>query len=121
MQHFSIFEYFYRGAANYKAWGAILLEGFASHYAVHEMQRCFEAQTFFIAEQINIPPLYSELWLLSNGPTSDDHVWHSFHALRPAAAKEVEESAIFGTVDSLVQAVRAIRAWDQTLSPHWSI
>lgn len=121
MQHFSIFEYFYRDAANYKAWGAILLEGLASHHAVHEMQRCFEAQTFFIAEQINIPPLYSELWLLSNGPTSDDHVWHSFHALRPAATKEVEESAIFGTVDSLVQAVRAIRAWDQTLSPHCSI
>lgn len=120
MQQFSVFEYCYRDAANYKAWGSVLLEGFATTAAIEELQSHFEARIFFIAEQLKIPPLYSELWALSHGPTPDDHVWHSFHTLRPAEAHEVTEP-VFSTVNAFVKTVRTIRAWDQTLSPHWSI
>lgn len=120
MQQFSLFEYCYRDAANYKAWGSLLLEGSATSTAIEELQSHFEAKVFFIAEQLNIPPLYSELWVFSHGPTPDDHVWHSFHTLRPADAHEVG-GPVFGTIDAFVQTVRSIRAWNQTLSPHWSI
>jgi hypothetical protein len=120
LQHFSLFEYCYRDAANNKAWGSLLLKGFASSAAIEELQRHFEAQVFFIAEQLNIPPLYSELWAFSHGPTCEDHVWHTFHALRPAGMQEVK-GPVFNTVDAFVQAVRTIRAWDEKLSPHWRV
>lgn len=120
MQQFSIFEYCYRDGANYKAWGSLLLAGATDDSVIEELQSHFEARVFFIAEQLNIPPLYSKLWAFSHGPTPDDHVWHSFHTLRLAEAHEIEGS-VFSTVDSFVRAVRAVRVWDQKLSPHWSI
>lgn len=120
MPQFSLFEYCYRDAVNFKAWGSLLLEGYADISVVEELKSHFEGEVFFIAEQLNIPPLYSELWTFSGGPTPDDHVWHSFETLRPAETHEIERS-IFGTVESFVQAVRAVHVWNQKLSPHWSI
>lgn len=87
---------------------------------IEQLQSYFEAQVFFIAELLDVPPLYSKLWAFSHGPTPDDHVWHSFHTLRLAETHEIEGS-VFGTVDLLVQAARAVRVWDQNLSPHWHI
>ena len=116
----SIFEYLYRDASNYKSWGALLLEGTATDAEVTDFLGQFEAGSYFIAEQLGIAPLYSALWAISGGPSDDDHVWHTFHALRAATAQDME-TPVFGTLAELIQKINAVEAWDEALSPHWGI
>jgi hypothetical protein len=80
----------------------------------------FVSGEFFIADQLGSPPLYAELWELSNGPSIDDHVWHSFYALRLATEEDITEP-IFGTVENLISKIGAVKEWDPELSPHWDI
>lgn len=120
MTSLSIFEYLYRDASNYKAWGTLVLEGDATDADIAALLIQFESGSYFIAEQLGIPPLYSELWAFSSGPTADDHVWHTFHALRTATAQDIAKP-IFCTLGELIQKVKAVTAWDETLSPHWGI
>lgn len=120
MSDLSIFEYFYRDASNYKAWGCVLLEGGCSPADLERLRQSFDAGEFFIAEQLGLPPLYAELWELSGGPTSADHVWHSFHALRPAASGEASGMAV-ETVERFISRVEAIVQWKEKLSPHWDL
>ena len=118
MIDFTVFEYCYRDAGNYKAYGQILLEGAVSTADVQNLQKHFESGEFFIAEQLGIPPLYDEMWALSGGPTQDDHVWHTFHGMRQAGL-EVPRVRVFDTADNLISKIRAVVDWNQTLSPHW--
>ena len=118
MVDFSVFEYCYRDAANYKAYGQLLLKGSVSITDTQSLQRHFESGEFFIAEQLGIPPLYDDLWALSDGPTEDDHVWHTFHKLRPARSDEIAAN-VFDTADNLISKIGAVVVWNQTLSPHW--
>ena len=116
----SIFEYLYRDASNYKSWGTLILCGSATAADIQILQEKFESGIFFIAEQLGIPPLYAELWQFSNGPSVDDHAWHSFHALRPATDEDAKEP-IFASVQSLVAKISAVQQWNSALSPHWDI
>jgi hypothetical protein len=115
---FSVFEYFYRDASNYKAWGTLLLQGACSNSDIESLRKQFDSGEFFIAEQLGIPSLYDELWELSSGTTADDHVWHTFFALRPATPEETD-ARVFGTVENLISKIRDIETWNETLSPHW--
>jgi hypothetical protein len=120
LRDFSLFEYCYRDASNYKSWGFLLLQGPASSADIEDMQRHFDSGSYFIAEQLCIPPLYAELWAFSGGPSIDDHVWHTFNALRPATAQDME-APVFDTFENFLQKVKAVQVWDETLSPHWGI
>ncbi|MDI1274925.1 hypothetical protein [Polaromonas sp.] len=120
MGDFSLFEYCYRDASNYKSWGTLLLQGHASNLDIEDLQRHFDSGCYFIAEQLRIPPLYAELWAFSGGPSIDDHVWHTFHTLRPATAQDMA-APLFDSFENLLQKVKAVQAWDETLSPHWGI
>lgn len=120
MREFSVFEYFYRDASNYKSWGSLLLCGRVTSAETEILRSQFDAGCYFIAEQLGIPPLYSELWAFSNGPTVDDHVWHTFQALRPATAQDME-ACIFCSLEDLIQKIESIKTWDGTLSPHWEV
>ena len=118
MVEFSVFEYLYRDASNYKAWGTLLLQGACSNADVESLRKQFDSGEFFIAEQLGIPPLYAELWELSSGPTADDHIWHTFYALRPATPEETNVP-VFCTVENLTTKIKSVEAWNETLSPHW--
>lgn len=118
MGDFSVFKYCYRDAANYKAYGQLLLKGLVSITHFQTLQTHFESGEFFIAEQLGIPALYDELWALSGGSTEHDHVWHAFHKLRPASAEEITAD-VFDTVDNFISKIEVVTAWNQTLSPHW--
>ena len=118
MVDFSVFEYCYCDASNYKAWGSLLLQGLASASDLDVFASCFDAGEFFIAEQLGIPPLYAKLWALSAGPSEDDHAWHTFGSLRPAREEEIN-TFVFDTVGNFVSKIRSVKAWNQTLSPHW--
>lgn len=120
MRNFSQFEYCYRDASNYKSWGSLLLQGATSAADVEDLPRHFDSGEFFIAEQLGIPSLYAELWAFSGGLTIDDHVWHTFYALRPAAVS-ASDAPVFGTVENFIKKVKAVQAWDVTLSSHWDI
>lgn len=120
MTEFSIFDYFYRDASNYKSWGSLLLEGRATESQLEQLRTQLNCGEFFIAEQVGIPSLYAELWQFSDGPTEDDHVWHTFHELRQAHAEEIA-GAPWGTVADLMARIQNVKTWNQTLSPHWEV
>lgn len=117
---FSIFEYLYRDASNYKVWGTLLLEGVANETDLQVLASKFESGELFIAEQLGIPALYADLWEFSNGPTEDDHVWHTFHALRVVTPDDTR-AEVFGSVADLVTKFKSVREWNLELSPHWDI
>jgi len=75
---------------------------------------------FFIAEQLGIPTLYSELWEFSGGPTEDDHVWHTFNLFRSPIDEE-PRLAVWGSVSELVERFEKVSSWNEELSPHWDI
>lgn len=108
---YSVFEYLYRDASNYKVWGQLLLEGEMTIEQACYLQSRFDSEEFFIAEQIGVPPINKELWVYSGGITSDDHVWHSFQGVRPATAEDILTENVWGSVDSLLSNVKAVSSW----------
>lgn len=118
MVNFSVFEYFYRDASNYRTCSQLLLKGLFLIAHIKTMQTHFESGEFFIAEQLGVPALYGELWALSSGPTEDDHVWRTFHNLRPATAADIATD-VFDTMDNLISKISTVGTWNQKLSPHW--
>ncbi|MBI5899946.1 MAG: hypothetical protein HZB40_12035 [Rhodocyclales bacterium] len=120
-KRFCVFEYLYRDADNFKAWGALLLKGVLSHAQVAEMKYKFESETFFIAEQIGVPPLYQELWAYSDGATESDHPWHEFFTVRPANENDLAMGAPWGTASALFQAITKTTRWNERLSSHYEI
>ena len=117
---FAILEYQYRDASNYKSCGLLLLHGSPAPHAEELIRQHCEAQMYFVAEQVGIPPLYEALYHFSGGPTDDDHVFHEFHGLRFAKNSEVRSLAVCCTVGELAARFRATQAqWDYSLSPHY--
>lgn len=117
MTEFSIFDYLYRDASNYKSWGSLLLEGRATETELEQLRARLESGEFFIAEQVGIPPLYAELWQFSDGPTEDDHVWHTLDELRPANAEEITGEP-WGTVSELTARFKSVNQWNEQQSPN---
>ena len=115
----AIFEYLYRDAGNYKAFGALLLKGECSEDEVRAITSSCESKLSFVAEHVGIPALYHELYAYSGGPTVDDHVFHEFGALRKARPEEVKGEP-WGTVAELTRRFVDIGGkWRYELSPHW--
>lgn len=120
MADLSVFSYLYSGAANFKAWGQLLLNGIASPADLEVMRNHFEFGEFFIAEQLGIPALYAELWAFSDGATEDDHVWHTFDELRAATAADMQLPT-FDSMKSFIEKIEHVEAWNTQLSPHSDI
>ncbi len=112
---FSVFEYLYRDAGNWKAWGQLLLAGPPNESEISLLCASLESEKFFIAEQFGIPTLFQKLWVQSGGPTQDDHPWHEFAGVRLASPAEINDGAIWGTMQSLIQRAKALAAWDQSI------
>lgn len=118
---YCVFEYLYRDASNYKAWGNILLSGVPSPDNIAALSACLESGEYFVAEQVGIPALYKELWDLSGGPNSDDHALHEFVALRAASEDERKSLRPFGNLTSLLKTFQTVTTWDYSLSPNFDI
>ena len=73
MLAYTVFEYLYRDASNFKAYGSILLRGDFSRDQHNELIQSLEGGEFFIAEQVGMPPLYDLLFQFDGGPTGQDH------------------------------------------------
>lgn len=118
-EKYCVFEYLYRDASNYKAWGYILLSGVPSQNCIAILRASLESNTYFVAEQVGIPAVYQELWDLSGGRTSDDHALHEFVALRVATDDEIESARFFGDLPSFLKTFQAVTNWDYSLSPNF--
>lgn len=116
-----VFEYLYRDASNYKAWGEILLSGVPSQNDIVVLHARLESGEYFVAEQVGIPALYKELWDLSGGPNSDDHALHEFVALRVASEEERKSLRLFGDLSSFLEAFEGVTTWNYSLSPNFYI
>jgi len=97
----TVFEYLYRDAGNYKAWGHVVLTGLVSADDERALREHLDSEVFFVAESVGVPSLQRELWALSGGPTEDDHGFHEFHGFRGLMDDErVEEP--WGTVEEFL-------------------
>ncbi len=106
MNH-TIFEYLYRDASNYKAHGAVLLDGRLNDVEQREIQNHFKSGEHFVAEHLGVPDLRPELWKFSGGcPNEDDHSWHEFSGFRNATPIDLQTLECWGTVEEF--SVRAL-------------
>lgn len=114
------FDYMYRDAGNFKAFGSIALRGDLGHADRQEIQSRLDRGEYFIAEQIGVPPLYQELCRWSDGPTLSDHCWHEFISFREMKSRPSEH---IHAVDAptFVERFRTIAKWDGSLSPHFEL
>ena len=117
-----VFEYLYRDANNFKAFGELLLCGAVLEQHICELKSYLYDGEYFVAEQVNIPTLYSQLWAYSNGPTLADHTFHEFLTLRPATNNDLLSIKLWGETARMLEGfkVASKRSWDCSLSVHCS-
>ena len=115
------FEYLYRDAGNYKAFGAVLLDGPLSTEELERVPGLLANDGRFIAEQIGVPALYGQLYQWSDGPTQDDHCWHEFLAIRVVDERDVSPDAYrWGSAEHFLRTLATVRTWKEERSPHFS-
>lgn len=116
----TIFEYRYRDAGNFKAFGEVVLNGGLT-FGEMEAVRCrLSGDGFFIAEQLGLPPLYEQLYRWSGGRTSNDHCWHEFVGISTVADEEKPAQALaWGDAKDFVARLLSTETWDESLSRHF--
>lgn len=113
----TVFEYVYRDAANFKAFGFIALEGRVTGADLEFIRGKLDSREYFIAEQIGVPPLYDKLYQLNGGPTDADHCWHEFVGFRELAAPTCTRLS----KRDFMARFAAVETWNQELSPHFRL
>ena len=116
----TLFNYLYRDADNYKAWGTIALEGEVARERWQAALGKLEDGELFVAEQLGVPSLYQALYKWSGGPTRADHCWHTFVDVEVV---DEAESDVFrwGDAEAFVACLLAVDEWCGDLSPHFRI
>ena len=113
------FDYLYRDASNYKAFGTVWLSGSLSETERAELVSCCDDGDFFIAEQVGVPALYGALFSDGGGPTDDDHAWHMIDGIREQVSLP-EDANLWGKASTLLCAFRAAKGnWNPELSPNF--
>ena len=118
----TLFEYLYRDAGNFKAFGCLALEDAMPPGDQQILKSHFPGDGLFIAEQLGVPPLYEELYQWSDGPTPSDHCWHEFAGVKVVDHPDVPTDAYrWGSAKEFLERLSAVSAWDQQLSPHFRL
>lgn len=116
----TLFNYLYRDASNYKAWGALALNGEVAEERWQTALDRLEDGVFFVAEQLDVPPLYHALYKWSGGPTSADHCWHEFVGIN-IIAQSTLDAYRWGNAASFVTRLQEVEEWRGELSPHFAL
>jgi len=103
---FTVVEYLYRDAGNYKTRGTILVAGSFSNDEINLVQNCLYDREFFIPEEVCLPPLQHQLWDIY-GENDDDHEWHSVEKIRPATQRDMT-LPIWGTKEVLLHNFKSV-------------
>jgi len=114
----SVFEYRYRDAGNWKTSGRLVLRG-QDPRAEGVIRRSLDWGDQFVAEQVGVPSLCAAHFAAVNeGPTDLDHAFHEFVMLRSARPADLEQPS-WGKLDRLVVAIARCRErWDVSSSPN---
>lgn len=83
---------------------------------VVSLKALLDGEEFFVAEQVNIPVLYDQLWKLSGGQNVDDLYMHEYLDLRAASEQEIGTLSVWGTVEQLMAGFRSVKSWNATQS-----
>ncbi len=113
---YTVFEYLYRDASNYRKNGAVLLDGIATAADVATIERVLDTDQAFVAEQVGLPSLRDMLAAEYGGLNDDDHACHEFVALRPATPEEKGRLKSRGSLRALVKRFADVREWDLWLA-----
>lgn len=117
----TLFEYLYRDAGNYKAFGSLALDGVLSEKELERVRTMLD-DGLFIAEQIGVPPLYQQLYRWSDGPTECDHCWHEFLTIKLIEDADVlPEAHRWGSAHQFLETLSAISTWEEERSPHFQL
>jgi len=116
--NFTVFEYMYRDAGNFKTVGRQILSGWSPE-AEAVIRGCLEWGDQFVVEQIGMPALCEEHWdSVGEGPSDLDHAFHEFISLR-LAGNEGVDMQVWGSLDEVLARMQAAAGkWDVTLSPN---
>lgn len=118
----TLFEYLYRDAGNFKAFGCLALQGGLTANQQQILRLHFPGDGLFIAEQLDVPELYEELYQWSGGATSSDHCWHEFRDVKIVGDSEVPTNARrWGSADKFLERLSSITSWSEELSPHFRL
>jgi len=107
MTSYTILEYQYRDAGNYKAFGELLLEGEMTPSDLADLTPYLYDGEYFIPEEVGIPPLQPLLQEELGGKNEDDHEWHTFIKARTVAPEDMGQP-VWGTKEELIQRFRDI-------------
>lgn len=129
---YSVFEYLYRDASNYKTYGQVRLEGHYSEASLATIRRHVGPDSQFVPQLIGLLPFQERPRPSGLIPTKDDHVWHEVIELRQATEPEIATLPCWGTLRALlagfdtlaqisaygmelrVASISAIGEWDST-------
>ncbi len=109
-------DYLYRDAANYKAHGTVFVTGLLSPPDIAEIFAKLDSRTYFVPEQLGVPPLQSQLHALSDGPTTADHAFHELLAIREATDDEANTVVPIDSAEAFLTRVRTVNFWNPALS-----
>jgi hypothetical protein len=112
------FDYLYRDADNFKAFGTIAITGGLSDADRDAIKFRLDGTEYFVAEQVGIPPLYEQLYRWSGGRTFSDHCWHEFVSFRDLDGAP-EKGALTLDAATLIARFTGVSEWDCTLSPNF--
>lgn len=112
----SVFEYMYRDAGNWKTSGYLLLKG-QDPRAEGVIRRALDWGDQFVAEQVQVPSLCpAHFACVGEGPSDLDHAYHEFIGIRAATHVELAQPP-WGRLDRLIVAMARCRGrWDVSLS-----
>lgn len=118
----TLVDYLYRDAGNFKAFGSVALIGMLGAEEIKRARSCFDGDGLFVAEQIGVPPLYAELYKWSGGPTASDHCWHELEDITASSSVELPpDTPQCGGAVEFLDRLLSVGAWDVSLSPHFDL
>lgn len=95
---YTVFEYVYRDAANFKAFGEVWLSGILTAAEKEKILYFCDSNEFFVATQIGVDDLLSKISTYGEFLTTNDHGWHSVIGFRTEDSLH-DESIIWGTTE----------------------
>ncbi|MFN3933369.1 MAG: hypothetical protein ACK4KX_01880 [Parvibaculum sp.] len=104
-----VFNYLYRDASNYKAWGAVLLEDDMPGRRSEELGSSLSGVNF-VARQLGVRDLRADLWKWSGGlPNEDDHEWHEICGISAATDEDSQTYPVAGFLSAFLNRLERAR------------
>ncbi|MCC5611340.1 hypothetical protein LC612_32500 [Nostoc sp. CHAB 5834] len=113
---YSVFEYSYRDAYNYKVFGHFALDGALTPEQISEIENKLSDGEFFIPFDLHLPGLRDLQPQMSNYPSESDHVWHALETQKiETFERSPDDVPVFRVQDFM-------SAWERIKTRnHWDV